>query len=121
MALFDKEYKKATVLPAASLQKLYNCPNSHQPADQRYQPEYRQQQAVVGAVPDARTVIPVQRIPVANPQRGLPATVSLDSPTYLAPLAHCQRFLAAVALERHTHPQGRSESGAGAALTGVIL
>ncbi len=82
---------------------------------------------MVGAVPDARTVIPVQRIPVANPQRPPPATVSPDSPTYPTHLpfivsgspppspsnrARAENFLLYIRHCRGTlcHPQGHSKA-----------
>lgn len=129
--------KKPPASPAASLQEPYKRTQSHQPADQRHQPEDRQQQAMIGTVPDARPVIPAYRVPVAHPQRGLhPPPSHQIVPHTHAPPAHRQRLPAAVSLQKSAgvnlpitlpfrrgtpcHPQGRSESGAGAALTGVI-
>jgi hypothetical protein len=54
-----KRRKKLPVLPAAFLPKLNNRPKSHHPNDQHDQPEHRQQQAVIGAVADARPIIPI--------------------------------------------------------------
>lgn len=128
--------KKPPVSPAASLQELYNHPNSHQPADQHHQPEHRQQQTVIGAIPDARPVIPLQRVPVANPQRGLhlppshqivPHTPHLPSSSATPRRRHSPKERgsktsnAGKFLSRHTvSPAGAQRSGAGAALTGVI-
>lgn len=102
--------KKLPASPAASLQKLDNCPQKQQPAGQRRQPEHRQQQAVVGTVADTVPVVPAQGVPVAHPQRGLHPPPSDQIVPYAPHLRSSSAALLPPSPWSSTpcHPQGRS-------------
>ena len=88
--------KKSRSLVAA-LKKLDDSPQSKYPAHQHNEPKGKHQQAMLGAVPDAKLIIPVYRVPIAYPQRNLHS----PSPNKIVPHTRTPPSMLADSRRRH--------------------